>query len=123
MGWGPLPWVYVSDIFPTRTRHYGLATASGSQWLFNFVVSKVTPTLELDLGYKLFFMFAAINIGGMATFALILPETKGRLLEEMDIVFGAVSAEKRQGEIQKQERVLDQEVHSQRSEDHIDEKV
>lgn len=35
MGWGPLPWVYVSDIFPTRTRHYGLAVASASQWLFS----------------------------------------------------------------------------------------
>ena len=35
MGWGPLPWVYVSDIFPTRTRHYGLATASASQWLWS----------------------------------------------------------------------------------------
>ena len=35
MGWGPLPWVYVSDIFPTRTRHYGLSVASGSQWLFS----------------------------------------------------------------------------------------
>ena len=33
MGWGPLPWVYVSDIFPTR--HYGLAVASGSQWLWS----------------------------------------------------------------------------------------
>ena len=73
MGWGPLPWVYVADIFPTRTRHYGLATASASQWLFNFVVSKVTPTLETDLGYKLFFMFATINIGGMAIFCLYVP--------------------------------------------------
>lgn len=35
MGWGPLPWVYVSDIFPTKTRHYGLALASSSQWLFS----------------------------------------------------------------------------------------
>lgn len=35
MGWGPLPWVYVADIFPTRTRHYGLAVASASQWLFS----------------------------------------------------------------------------------------
>jgi hypothetical protein len=35
MGWGPLPWVYVSDIFPTRTRHYGLAVASCTQWLWS----------------------------------------------------------------------------------------
>ena len=35
MGWGPVPWLYVSDIFPTRTRHYGLAIASSSQWLWS----------------------------------------------------------------------------------------
>ncbi|KAA1478791.1 general substrate transporter [Dentipellis sp. KUC8613] len=70
MGWGPLPWVYVSDIFPTRTRHYGLALASASQWLWNFVVSKVTPTIHTNLGYKMFLMFAALNIGAMATFSL-----------------------------------------------------
>ena len=88
MGWGPLPWVYVSDIFPTRTRHYGLALASASQWLFSkscilfvssnmlmnaptdFVVSKVTPTMITDLGYKIFFMFGTINILAMGAFSL-----------------------------------------------------
>lgn len=34
-GWGPLPWIYVSEIFPTRTRHYGLSVASATQWLFS----------------------------------------------------------------------------------------
>lgn len=62
-------WVYVADIFPTRTRHFGLATASASQWLFNFVLSKVTPSMVSALGFKLFLMFATINIGGMAVFA------------------------------------------------------
>ncbi|EJF60620.1 general substrate transporter [Dichomitus squalens LYAD-421 SS1] len=106
MGWGPLPWVYVSDIFPTRTRHYGLAVASASQWLFNFVVAKVTPTLETDLGYELFLMFATINIGGMAVFSLLIPETKGRSLEEMDIIFGTVQEDKRRADIEAQARVL-----------------
>ncbi|EPS94056.1 hypothetical protein FOMPIDRAFT_1170042 [Fomitopsis schrenkii] len=109
LGWGPLPWVYVADIFPTRTRHYGLATASASQWLFNFVLSKVTPSMISALGYKIFLMFAAINIGGMATFAALIPETKGRSLEEMDVIFGSVKAEKRQADILEQERVLEHE--------------
>lgn len=70
-------------------------------------------------------MFGTINIAGMAMFALLLPETKGRSLEEMDIVFGSVSAEKRNADIQKEERALDHEVAdgSLRSEDHVDEKV
>jgi len=99
MGWGPLPWVYVSDIFNTRTRHYGLAVASASQWLFNFVLSKVTPDLVSDLGYELFLMFGTINILGMGTFSLLIPETKGRSLEEMDVVFGSVQASQREADI------------------------
>ncbi|KAI9060694.1 general substrate transporter [Trametes sanguinea] len=123
MGWGPLPWVYVSDIFPTRTRHYGLAVASASQWLFNFVLSKVTPDMVTDLGYKIFLMFATINIGGMATFSLAIPETKGRSLEEMDIIFGSVSADQRQADIARQERVLEHEVNETTSERSIEQKV
>ncbi|KAI0058149.1 general substrate transporter [Artomyces pyxidatus] len=123
MGWGPLPWVYVSDIFPTRTRHYGLATASASQWLWNFVVSKVTPTIHTNLGYKMFLMFAAINVGAMATFALIIPETKGRSLEEMDIIFGSISAEQRAVNIERQEREYDLDKNEATSVRSLDRKV
>ncbi|KAL0577238.1 hypothetical protein V5O48_004757 [Marasmius crinis-equi] len=115
MGWGPLPWVYVSDIFPTRTRHYGLALASSSQWLFNFVVSYITPTLVTKLQWKLFIMFATINVGGMGVFSLLIPETKGRSLEDMDIIFGAVSAEERAAGIEKAQKQLDQELHDTKS--------
>lgn len=101
MGCGPIPWIYVSDIFPTRTRHYGLALASASQWLWNFVVSKVTPTMITNLGYKIFFLFGTINIVGMGVFSLLIPETKGRSLEDMDIIFGSISAEERQADIKK----------------------
>ncbi|KAJ7501737.1 general substrate transporter [Mycena galericulata] len=110
MGWGPLPWVYSSDIFPTRTRHYGLAVASGSQWLWNFVVSKEGPTMVSVLGYKMFLMFATINIGAMATFSLIIPETKGRSLEDMDIIFGSTTQEQRTAHIAARENELEHEI-------------
>jgi hypothetical protein len=102
MGWGPLPWIYVADIFPTRTRHYGLAVASASQWLWSaflflvgmpltyspspcnncvdFVVSKQTPTIITDLGYKVFFMFGAVNIAGMGLFSMWVFDRCGLLL-------------------------------------------
>jgi len=35
LGVGPIPWIYVSDIFPTRTRHYGLAVAFATRCLFS----------------------------------------------------------------------------------------
>jgi len=63
--------------------------------------------MKTNLGWKLFIMFATVNIGGMGLFSLLIPETKGRSLEEMDIIFGSVSAEKRQEHVYKQEKAFE----------------
>ena len=62
-------------------------------------MTKFTLQIETNLGYKIFIMFATVNIGAMATFSLLIPETKGKSLEEMDIIFGAVSRDERQAYI------------------------
>lgn len=72
----------------------------------DFVVSKETPTIITNLGYKVFFMFGTINILGMGTFSLLIPETKGRSLEEMDVIFGSVSAQQRAADVQRVEREM-----------------
>ncbi|KAH7107187.1 sugar transporter [Auriculariales sp. MPI-PUGE-AT-0066] len=99
MGWGPVPWVYCADIFPTRTRAFGLGFASATQWFFNFIVSWTSLGIVNTLGWKSFMMFGTINLGGMFVFSFFLPETKGKSLEEMDIIFGSVSKEKRDADI------------------------
>lgn len=48
-----------------------------------------------NLGWKLFITYATINILGGCTFALLIPETKNKSLEEMDVMFGAVTKERR----------------------------
>ncbi|KAI5478488.1 hypothetical protein MNV49_005016 [Pseudohyphozyma bogoriensis] len=97
--WGPVPWVYCSEIFPMRIRHYGMSTASSTQWIFNFCISKITPTLVLNLpNGRLFFLFAGLNIAS-SIFGFLLPETAGVSLEDMDILFGAVKKEDREQHI------------------------
>ncbi|GJJ07225.1 hypothetical protein Clacol_001425 [Clathrus columnatus] len=93
--WGPVPWVYCSEIFSNNLRSYGVAWAAATQWFWNFVVSYVTPMLENHLSKGgVFFFFAAINIFS-CIYALFLPETRGLSLEDMDVLFGAVSVEAR----------------------------
>lgn len=55
--WGPVPWVYLSEIFPTRLRAYGVGLGAATQWLFNFVITKVTPEAVNHIGWKTFLMF------------------------------------------------------------------
>lgn len=108
MEWGLLPWVYISDIFPTQAGHDGLAIASASQWFFNSVVPCATPTLEAKLSYTLLFIFPTINIGGILGFTLLIPGTKSRILENMRALFGLVSKEQRNGNMAARERALEQ---------------
>lgn len=97
---GPLPWVICSEIFNNRTRHYGLMTASMSQWLWNFAVSMATPHMVKKLPHGgIFFFFACINIISFVLAIIFLPETKGVSLEAMDVLFGAATAEQRERDI------------------------
>lgn len=108
MSWGPVPWVYASETFPTRLRAYGVGMAAATQWLFNFVITKITPSAVNHIKWRTFLMFGIFCIAMSVFVFLFIPETKGRTLEDMDIVFGSVKEEQRREDI---ERVLMDEKH------------
>ncbi|KIW41398.1 uncharacterized protein PV06_06960 [Exophiala oligosperma] len=90
MSWGPLPWLYIGEIFPNRIREIGIATGAASQWLFNFVMSQITPHAIDNIGWRTFLMFAIFNYAIIVYSWFFLKETTGKSLEEMEIVFGNV---------------------------------
>jgi Sugar (and other) transporter len=49
-GWGPVCWIYVSEIPAARLRSLNVAIASATQWLFNFVVARATPNMLATVG-------------------------------------------------------------------------
>lgn len=61
MSWGPLAWLYLGEIFSNRTREIGVAAGAASQWLFNFVMSQITPYAIDNIGWRTFLMFAIFN--------------------------------------------------------------
>ncbi|KAK2808818.1 hypothetical protein FQN50_004294 [Emmonsiellopsis sp. PD_5] len=79
-GWGPVCWIYVSEIPSARLRSMNVALAAATQWLFNFVVARAVPVMLVKVG----------NHGyGMFVFTwFFIPETKGLSLEKMDDLFG-----------------------------------
>ena len=92
MSWGPLPWLYIGEIFPNRIREIGIATGAASQWLFNFVFSRVTPPMLANIGWKTFLVFAIFNVFDSVYAFFLIKETQGKSLEEMEVVFGSVAA-------------------------------
>lgn len=93
--WGPIPWVYLSEIFPTRLRGYGVGMGAATQWLFNFVITEITPAAVNHIGYRTFIMFGCFCLGMFCFVFFFIKETKGRTLESMDVLFGTIDADKR----------------------------
>lgn len=75
-GWGPVAWVYVSEIPSNRLRAYNVALASFTHWVMNLTVSKTTPVMLVSTPYKTYFIFGSINVV-MTIAAFWIPETKG----------------------------------------------
>ncbi|KAG9252852.1 general substrate transporter [Emericellopsis atlantica] len=88
ISWGPVPWVYTGEIFPNRIREAGVALATATQWLFNFVFSQATPHAVENLGWKTFVMFSVFNFALVVFVWFFIKETKGKSLEQMDELFG-----------------------------------
>ena len=88
--WGPLAWLYCSEIFNPQLRGKGQGVTTSSNWIFNFIQTLFLPAL---LGWNsggplIVFGVACFIIGIPATFFLI-PETRGVHLENMDLLFDA----------------------------------
>jgi len=89
IGMGPITWVYSSEIFPLRLRAQGTSIGVG----VNRVVSGVISMTFLSLTKKIttggaFYLFAGIAVVAWIFFKTFLPETQGRTLEDMDVLFG-----------------------------------
>ncbi|KAL2858025.1 general substrate transporter [Aspergillus pseudoustus] len=91
MSWGALPWLYVGEIFSSRLREVGVTVGAASQWLFNFMMSQITPHAIDNIGWRMFLMFAIFNYATVVYSFVFLKETLKVSLEEMQGVFGADS--------------------------------
>ncbi|KAJ5726929.1 Sugar transporter STL1 [Penicillium malachiteum] len=90
----PLPWLYPAEISPIRTRAKANAVSTCSNWLFNFTVVMITPVLLDAIGWGTYLFFACWNAFFIPIMYFFYPETAGRSLEEIDIIFAKGYCEK-----------------------------
>ncbi len=88
---GPVTWVILSEIFPTKLRGRALGIATFFLWTANFIVSQTFPMLDENRwlverfhhGFP-FFVYAAFCVVLVWVVMRFVPETKGRSLEQIE---------------------------------------
>jgi Sugar (and other) transporter len=82
---GPVFWLMISEIYPLRIRPKAMAIATVCNWGFNFLVSYYFLTLTQMIGKDwTFWLYTGLGICAVIFFALKVPETRNRSLEEIE---------------------------------------
>jgi len=85
---GPVTWVMISEIFPNKIRSEAMSVAIVALWVANFVVTLVFPVILNRMGGGFaFLIFDAMSVLLLLFVIFMLPETKGKSLEELEKIF------------------------------------
>jgi sugar porter (SP) family MFS transporter len=85
IGQGAVIWVFISEIFPTHLRASGQAFGSSTHWVLAAIIPSMVPVLFTSIGAGMVFaIFAFMMVLQLIWVTVMVPETKGLTLEELE---------------------------------------
>jgi SP family xylose:H+ symportor-like MFS transporter len=87
MSWGPICWVLISEIFPNKIRGRAVAIAVAAQWAANYFISSTYPSMMEFSGGFTYGFYGVMSVLSAFFVWKMVPETKGKTLEEMEAVW------------------------------------
>ncbi|XP_047238487.1 solute carrier family 2, facilitated glucose transporter member 8 [Girardinichthys multiradiatus] len=92
IGWGPIPWLIMSEVIPVRVRGFAGAAVVLSNWGMAFVVTKsFQDMMDLLTSAGTFWLFACMCALNIIFTVILVPETKGKTLEQIESIFRGTS--------------------------------
>jgi len=87
-GLGPMPWTINAEIYPLWGRSIGTSMSTATNWIFNLLISLTFLNLIQSVSmYGAFMLYAVCTFVGFIFLYALLPETKGKPLEEIEKLF------------------------------------
>ena len=89
IGQGTVIWIFISEIFPNRARALGQSFGAGVHWVFAALITLVGPSVIAIYNtnpWPIFSFFAFMMVLQLFFSIFMMPETKGKSLEEIDLV-------------------------------------
>ncbi|KAI0983743.1 hypothetical protein GJ496_010357 [Pomphorhynchus laevis] len=84
VGWGPIPFLYCTEVFRQDARDSALVMGLILNYLFNVLLSFTFPALNRAIGGYVFAIFAVITAAQVALFWYKMPETKNKTISQIE---------------------------------------
>jgi MFS family permease len=88
-----MTYVYVLEVLPFALRTKGMAIFSMCSYVSAFFNIFVNPIALEKLAWKYYFVYIGVNLFATVAIWFLYPETKGRLLEEVALIFDGPGGE------------------------------
>ncbi|KAL4934076.1 sugar porter family MFS transporter [Aspergillus undulatus] len=88
----PIGWVLPAEIFNLSIRSKAISITTSATWMCNFIIGLVTPDMLESISWGTYIFFAAFSLVALAFTFFFIPETRGKTLEDMDLIFGDAAA-------------------------------
>ncbi|KAL4919038.1 general substrate transporter [Aspergillus aurantiobrunneus] len=85
--WGPIVWSIIAELFPSKYRAKGMALATASNWLWNFLIGFFTPFITGAIDFAYGYVFAGCLLFAIFVVYFFVIEGKDRTLEELDWMY------------------------------------
>ena len=86
VGQGTVIWVFISEVFPQKFRAQGQSFGSFTHWMFCATLTFVFPLMTARMPtWSIFALFGAFMVFHIFWAIFVVPETKGRALEEINL--------------------------------------
>jgi sugar porter (SP) family MFS transporter len=82
-GQGAVIWVFIGEIFPNSVRARGQSLGVGTHWILSAAISWTFPVIAAHSGGSAFAFYALCMVGQLLWVLLLMPETKGVPLEQI----------------------------------------
>lgn len=90
LGFGPIPWMMAGELCLIDIKAFVGSTAGTLNWLLSFTVTSTFNSLNASIGSgQVFWMFAGIMLVGFVFIFFVVPETKGKSVDEIQLMLGA----------------------------------
>lgn len=89
LGYGPIPWMMVGELFAPHIKGFASSLSCVLNWILAFLVTRFYSDLVVAFAiHTTFWIFAVISFIGVVFVFFIIPETKGKTLDEIQVVLG-----------------------------------
>ncbi|KAG0171719.1 hypothetical protein DFQ28_002426 [Apophysomyces sp. BC1034] len=97
LSWGPVGWLYPAEIYPQLLRANAMGVTTSSSYLFNVIVTLISPVMFYHIRYGTYLVFGSLCLLMAWVVRMYFPETRGRSLEEINLLFSGALLDQRPG--------------------------